>query len=40
MKACAAFAYAGDGYCDDGNNVAGCDWDGGGGSANKPTAAP
>merc|ERR1712146_170649 len=26
---CAKPAWQGDGYCDDGNNNAGCDWDGG-----------
>ena len=29
LKACKKAAWAGDGTCDDGNNVAGCDWDGG-----------
>ena len=27
--ACSAAGFKGDGFCDDGNNVCGCDWDGG-----------
>ena len=29
LNPCEKVSWAGDGTCDDGNNIAGCDWDGG-----------